>query len=537
MNRHSEDVRIDSIGRLGRSRRDRRRRREMDLTRERSSEKESSLQHREDRCLDRFVLASRFRSWSNACPCRRECRFSSLSRQWNTSNHIEIRWTFFHSRLVNRSVSNRFRRIRNHISRLSIGRSSSSADQFPPERIHRLCPKGFHVRLFALNKFVFIRLFSQTQILPPECYVYSSWSDPWKEQLLVISSVEHSQTIELNVNETRRRSRWGLELFFQSMCGILAKTDEETIYYSIELNELQRVIVFSNDQSLIDSISKVCSSFSSGTSPRVWWLSFRSLLVWMIPSKTTLNCPFVIFPCRSSMISIEKIWSTSPSILRERFGSNENNFIFDRSNEISIDRSKTSIRSIWTNTKNNINWTLHRSEWINERETEVRRLDCSRWDSWAIGGRNCRMRRKRRRNEDEWRWRDNHWMDSGLVSLVLARFLVFIFDWINFKWTINFISRPFPFSSNRLFPKQRTQTFVRNISSSSSSFLIDLFSRSTVDWIECSQRSNNNKSECHSHQVKDLCFLFGKGFVRLDISNYWFKNSPCRSIKHWSWRS
>ena len=216
MNRHSEDVRIDSIGRLGRSRRERRRRREMDLPRERSSENGSSIHRREDRrrrsCLDRSVLASRLRSWSDAYSRRRECRFSRISRQWNTSNCIEIGWTFFHSCVVDRSFSNRFRWIWNHISRLSIGRSSSSADQFPSERIHRLRPKGFHVRLFASNDFVFIRLFSQTQILPPECYVYSSWSDPWKERQLVISSAEHSQTIELNVNE--KRKRLGLTLFF-----------------------------------------------------------------------------------------------------------------------------------------------------------------------------------------------------------------------------------------------------------------------------------------------------------------------------------
>ena len=87
--------------------------------------------------------------------------------------------------------------------------------------------------------------------------------------------------------------------------------------------------------------------------------------------------------------------------------------------------------------------------------------DFSRWNSWVSVGRNCSMRTKRRRNDDEWRWRDNRWMDSGSVFLVLARFLVFIFDWINFKWTINFISRPFPFSFNRSFPKQRTPISVR----------------------------------------------------------------------------
>ena len=185
---------------------------------------------------------------------------------------------------------------------------------------------------------------------------------------MVISSAEHSQTIELNVNEEKERER-RREKCSSSRCVECWRRMKK-----------RRSIIRLNRTNSNECSSSPMINLSFNRSPKslsippsspslfhsFFW--FRILLLWINRMLITLNCPFVISLCRSSTISIGKISFTSPSILLERFGSNEIIFIFVQSNEHSIDRSKRNIRNSSTNKKININWILHTSD-IEEEET------------------------------------------------------------------------------------------------------------------------------------------------------------------------
>ncbi|UJR24151.1 hypothetical protein I4U23_027117 [Adineta vaga] len=78
----------------------------------------------------------------------------------------------------------------------------------------------------------------QTQVLPPQYYVYYTWNDQLKPQELFISIGQSTATLELN-----------------PMCGILGNENEQKIYYAIFHDGPQTVLLFSYEQDIIESVS------------------------------------------------------------------------------------------------------------------------------------------------------------------------------------------------------------------------------------------------------------------------------------------
>ncbi|CAF1173038.1 unnamed protein product [Adineta ricciae] len=82
----------------------------------------------------------------------------------------------------------------------------------------------------------------QTQVLPAQYYVYYTWNDPFKPKQLDISIGQFTATLELN-----------------PMCGSLGKEENEKIYYATFHDGPQTVLIFSIDQSVIESVSDMPS--------------------------------------------------------------------------------------------------------------------------------------------------------------------------------------------------------------------------------------------------------------------------------------